>query len=75
MNLEMLTIVVVFFPCMISLPDSNTLNGPIPTEIGLLMKLSELNLGKLIKHERRVDAGMTVTMLTIVVVFCPCIIS
>jgi hypothetical protein len=77
MTVGMLTIiVVVFFPCMkLSLPDSNTLTGSIPTEIGLLKSLSELNLGMLIEHGRRVDFGIDVGMLTIIVDFCPCIIS
>jgi hypothetical protein len=49
MTVGMLTIVVVFYLCTISLQDSNTLTGRIPSEIGLMTSLKDLYLGKLIE--------------------------
>jgi hypothetical protein len=75
MTVGMLTNVVIHFLWTISLPANNTLGGTIPSEIGLMTSLNDLFLSKLIEHERRVEIGITVKMLTIVVVFCPCMMS
>jgi hypothetical protein len=39
---------VVFFPCTIWSPDNNGLSGPLPTEIGLLASLEELDFSELL---------------------------